>query len=208
MVCPLDPPFEAGGVPVVYTLGHSTHPLERLIELLRRHAVTAVGDVRSSPYSRRNPQYNRELLARALAAAGIEYLFLGNELGARSDDPSCYEGGKVRYERLACTAAFRRGLARVQEGAARSRLALMCAEKEPLECHRAILVARHLCARGIDVRHIHAGGALESHAEAVERLVARLGLAEDLFRAPQDVVREAYVVQGERIAYRRPQRGR
>jgi uncharacterized protein (DUF488 family) len=186
----------------VYTIGHSTHEPERFVELLRAHGITAVGDVRSRPYSRMNPQYNRGPLKAILAAAEIAYVFLGRELGARSDDPACYEGGQVQYERLARTELFRAGLDRVREGMSRFRLALMCAEKEPLECHRGILVARELEAAGIVVRHILADASLESHADAMSRLRDRLGLpASDLFRSEAEVLEDAYRLQGARIAY-------
>ena len=186
----------------VFTIGHSTHEIERFLEFLRAHGITAVGDVRSNPYSRMNPQYNREPLKAVLTAAGIAYVFLGRELGARSDDPSCYQAGKVQYDRLARTPLFLEGLERVREGMARYRLALMCAEKEPLECHRGILVSRHLDAAGIGVQHILADGSLESHTAAIERLRDQLNLPEsDLFRTPQEVLEDAYRLQGERIAY-------
>src|SRR5439155_9113013 len=123
----------------VFTIGHSTHPQERFISLLRQHGITALCDVRSTPYSRMNPQFNREELAGALLAQDIEYRFLGKELGARSDDPHCYEAGKVQYERLAETTQFQYGLKRVLKGMKEGfRVVLMCAEKEPLECHRTI----------------------------------------------------------------------
>jgi len=186
---------------VVYTVGHSNHPIDTFLALLARHAITAIGDVRSSPYSRRNPQFNRDPLRDALAHAGIAYVFLGDELGARTRDADCYEHGKVSYERLARTDAFQHGLDRVQRGAAEYRLALMCAEKEPLDCHRTILVARHLHERGTALRHILADGALEAHEETIERLKVRLGLGEDLFRAPDAVAREAFEVQGRRMGY-------
>ncbi len=188
----------------VYTIGHSTNSVEHLIELLHRHGVTAVCDVRSRPYSRMNPQFNREDLKKSLKIAGITYVFLGEELGARSDDPDCYEDGKVIYDRLARTGAFQRGLERVQTGASEYRLALMCAEKEPLDCHRTILVARHLEDAGLKVQHILSDGSVEAHAVTIERLKARLNLGEDMFRPAEEVTREAYAIQGERIAYRLP----
>jgi len=191
---------------VVFTVGHSTHALDEFLALLRQHKITAIADVRSSPYSRINPQYNREELKKALKEAGIAYVFLGEELGARSDDPECYEDGKVRYDRLARTRSFERGLDRVDKGADKFRLALMCAEKEPLDCHRTILVARHLVDRAIDVQHILADGALEPHQGALERLKSQLKLGEDMFRQPDDVTREAYEIQAERIAYTLPER--
>ena len=139
--------------PTVFTIGHSNHRLERFLELLKLHSITAVGDVRSSPYSRYNPQFNREPLDRDLGDVGIAYVYLGKELGARSEDPACYESGRVQYNR-ARTELFQGGLDRVQAGMKNYRLALMCAEKEPLGCHRTILVSRHLSARGVHVTHI------------------------------------------------------
>ena len=187
---------------IVYTIGHSNHPPERFIALLEQHGITALADVRSQPYSRMYPQFNRENLKRLLAPHGIAYVFLGRELGARSDDPSCYSNGKVRYDRLAQTGLFHQGIDRVLEGAKTHRLALMCAEKEPLECHRFILVSRELAARGAEVLHIVEYGAIESHADALVRLRNRLKLPEyDLFRTPEEIIDEAYCLQGERIAY-------
>ncbi len=186
----------------VFTIGHSTHPQERFIALQREHEITALCDVRSMPYSRVNPQFNREELERALPGCGIAYRFLGKELGARSNDPACYEGGKVQYDRLAKTPVFQRGLDRVRKGMEEFRIALMCAEKEPLECHRTILVARQLVAVGIHVQHIHADGRLESHEVALERLSRLLNLPEDdLFRSHEEVLADAYRLQGSRIAY-------
>lgn len=186
----------------LFTIGHSTHPAERFVELLRRHGITAVSDVRSAPYSRMNPQYNREPLKELLVRSGIAYVFLGEELGARSSDPACYEGGKVQYDRLAQTALFRRGIERVLEGSKRFTIALMCAEKEPLSCHRTILVARHLRAAGAPVEHILADGRTETHEQALSRLADLLGVpGEDMFRTRADVFEDAYRAQGQRIAY-------
>jgi len=186
----------------VFTIGHSTHREDHFVHLLLQHGVTALCDVRSKPYSRVNPQFNREALKETLRANRIAYVFLGKELGARSEDPSCYENGKVQYDRLAQTELFQLGIQRIQQGTKNYRLALMCAEKEPLECHRTILVARHLVASGLDVQHIHANGKLESHTEALGRLARMLRLQEgDIFRSPEDVLADAYRRQGERIAY-------
>lgn len=186
----------------VFTIGHSTHPSDRFLALLRQHGVTAVCDVRSAPYSRFNPHFNSGRMKSWLPEAGIAYVFLGKELGARSEDPSCYENGKVQYERLAATSLFRQGLDRVREGIKNYSLALMCAEKEPLECHRTILVARNVAAIGLDVQHIHADGGLESHDAAMSRLVRMLDLPEgDMFRSRDEILADAYRIHGERIAY-------
>jgi uncharacterized protein (DUF488 family) len=187
----------------VFTIGHSTHPLERLLELLSQHAITAVCDVRSQPYSRMSPQFNREPLEAALRSERIAYRFLGKELGARSDDPRCYEGGVVRYDRLAARDLFKQGLKRVLRGVQDGyHLALMCSEKEPLECHRTILVARHLEALGTPVAHIHADGHLETHDAAMSRLARLVNLPEgDLFHTREEFLEDAYRRQEARIAY-------
>lgn len=186
----------------VFTIGHSTHQVEKLIDILHFHQVSAVADVRSQPYSRMNPQFNREGLQAALKAAGISYVFMGRELGARTDDRSCYIGGKVQYDLLAQTQLFQGGLDRVSRGSEKHRIALMCAEKDPLTCHRTILVCKHLITRGHDVQHILDRGRLESHGAAIARLLLELGMAErDLFKSQQDLEREAYARRGDQIAY-------
>jgi uncharacterized protein (DUF488 family) len=190
-------------VDAIYTIGHSTHTIEKLMSLLKEHGITALCDVRSRPYSRMNPQFNREPLKQALRDAGIVYVFLGAELGARSEDKSCYRDGQIQYDLLARTDLFKRGIERVKEGAQRYRLALMCAEKEPLECHRTILVSRTLFEDGVPIKHILADGAIEDHAHAIERLVAMLRIpGNDMFRSGDAVMREAYARQGNQIAYR------
>jgi uncharacterized protein (DUF488 family) len=191
----------------IFTIGHSTHPQERFIELLRLHDITAVCDVRSRPYSRMNSQFNRENLSKALASRGIEYRFLGRELGARSEDPSCYEGDKVRYEKLASTQLFKNGLKRVQRGLKDGfQIALMCAEKEPLECHRTILVAPRLTSLGIAVQHIHADGHLETQDAASLRLARLLNMPENhMFSSQEELIADAYHRQEQRIAYDRSQ---
>ena len=172
---PGTPPEE----PTVFTIGHSNHPLDGFLALLGAHRISAVADVRSAPRSRFNPQFDREALAAALEARGVRYVFLGRELGGRPADPACYdEDGRVVYERVAETPGFKSGIARVVDGAARHRIALMCAEKEPLDCHRTTLVARALAALGVEVAHILADGGLEPHARALERLPP------DLFEDP------------------------
>ena len=187
---------------MIFTVGHSTHTIKALVALVQSHSVTAVADVRSAPYSRFNPQFNREELTKELKASGIRYVFLGRELGARSEDPACYENGRVQYRRLAGTEIFKRGIERLLRGAKEYRIALMCAEKEPLECHRTLLVARVLAARGVAVQHILEDGSLELHEAAMERLLHVIGLAhEELFRSKEDLLAEALAKQEERIAY-------
>lgn len=187
---------------MLFTIGHSNHPIEAFIELLHRHGVTAVGDVRSHPYSRYVPQYSREPLKVAFARAGIAYVFLGKELGARSENPACYKQGKVQYDYLAKQPQFADGVRRVIEGMQRHTIALMCAEKNPLECHRSLLVARKLHEAGLEITHIHADGSLENHRALETRFLGVCKLPEgDMFKQRDEFVSEAYAIQGERVAY-------
>ena len=186
----------------IFTIGHSTHSAEAFLALLRLHDVEAVADVRSSPFSRFNPQFNRVPLEQLLKASGIRYVFLGKELGARSDDRSCYDHGRVQYSRLAQTALFQIGIDRVLQGAAKYRVALMCAEKEPLECHRTLLVTKSLAARGQQVQHIHADGHLETHEAAMDRLLSMTGVPdEDMFLTKAELLSKALARQEEQVAY-------
>jgi len=187
---------------MLYTVGHSNHPIEKFIELLRVNKITAIGDVRSHPYSRYFPQYSQDALKGFLKQNGIAYTFLGKEFGARSEEPSCYKDGKVQYERLAALPIFAEGVKRVLEGMKSYHIAFMCAEKDPLSCHRALLVGRHFFERGILVSHIHADASLESHEGLESRLLKACKLPEgDLFKSRSDYLHDAYLIQGDRVAY-------
>lgn len=188
----------------VYTVGHSNVSGELFVALLRQHRITAIADVRSHPYSRYLPHFSQPALKATLREAGIHYVFLGRELGARPEDQSCYVNGKALYGRIAATPAFARGLERVRQGAATERIALLCAEKDPITCHRTILVCRHLRAPNLAIGHILADGSLEAHAALEQRLLRLHGLDQlDLFNPrPLDrLIEEAYDRQGEQIAY-------
>jgi len=187
--------------PELFTIGHSTHSSEQFLELLRCHCIQAVADVRSSPYSARVPQFSRELLKRSLRKQGIRYVFLGEELGARRSEPECYVEGVARYDRIAKTSAFRNGLQRVMKGLARFRLALLCAERDPLECHRTILVCRHLEA-STQIRHILHDGSLETHSDSESRLLLEERIpADDFFASREALLARAYDQRGSKIAY-------
>ena len=172
------------------------------MRLLQRHAVTAVCDVRSSPYSQYNPQFNREPFQKALKGAGIAYVFLGGELGARTEDPTCYKDGKVQFHRLAGTDRFKQGLERLRKGVEKYRVSLLCAEKDPMMCHRMILVCRHMRDDDVAIRHILEDGTLEPNEETERRLMKSLKIAEtDLFMGYESLVEMAYDRQGQRIAH-------
>jgi len=186
----------------LFTIGHSNHPVEKFIELLIMQGITAVCDVRSSPYSRFAPQFNREALRDDLKRRGILYIYLGTELGPRSSNPACYDDGKVNYKSLAGTDSFMEGMKRLIKGLKIYRVALMCAEKDPVFCHRMILVCRYLKCEKIRIGHILADGSVEDNDSAEARLMELLKISpEDLFSSKTEQVARAYDIQGEKIAY-------
>ena len=186
----------------VYTIGHSNGTAERLVGLLIQHGVGTVADVRSQPYSRFNPQFNREDLARVLKASGVEYLFLGHELGARSSNSACYRDGRAQYSLIAKTPLFEQGIERLQAAMEDRRVAILCAEKEPLTCHRSILIGRYLHEKSFDVRHILEDGSLEGHDASLLRLLALHGMQENhLFHTRDELVAIAYEKQAEQIEF-------
>jgi uncharacterized protein (DUF488 family) len=187
---------------MIYTVGHSTHPIGDFIKLLKSRGITAIADVRSAPYSRFQPQFNRELLTKSLNESGIEYVFVGDLIGGRSSNEEDYENGRVVYDRLKNSDNFENGLQRVIVGSEKYQLALMCSEKEPIECHRALLVGQTLFERGFPISHIHGDGTLEKHDDVIQRLLKVFKLDEpDLFRSNQEVVAEALLRQEQKVAF-------
>lgn len=145
----------------ILTIGHSNVPAERIIELLKQHGIKVLVDVRSVPYSRYNPQFNRETFQCTLEATGVEYAYAGQYLGGRPDDPTCYEGGQVQYERIVAKPWYQKGIDRLLEIADGQQVAIMCSEEDPLHCHRHNLVTQTLLKRGVIVWHIRSNGQLE-----------------------------------------------
>lgn len=164
---------------MLYTIGHSTHEFDAFVALLRRHGVELLVDVRSQPYSRW-AHFRRDELSLGLRNAGLDYLFLGRELGARREEPEAYDGEFVDFERARRLPLFRAGIARVLELSASRRLALMCAEKEPLDCHRTKLICAELRGQ-VDIEHILFDGSLENDAETQRRAAQRRGVERTLF---------------------------
>jgi len=186
----------------IYTIGYSPHILDSFLRVIKKHNITAVADVRSSPYSQFKPEFNKDNLAEFLHRNGIAYVFMGDLLGARVEDQSCYVNGKVDYALVAESPKFKKGLERIINGMEKYRIALMCAEKDPLTCHRTILICRNLASRGINIKHILSNGRLEDHKDSEQRLLKLFNLDHpDLFRSEQQRVNDAYLRQGEKIAY-------
>jgi len=192
----------------LFTIGHSTHPLLRFLDFLTEYKISAICDVRSQPYSRQSPQFNREPFQKELSRINVSYVFLGEELGARASDLSCYKVGKVQYDRIAATPFFLRGITRLKRGIKDYRVALMCAEKDPLCCHRTILICRHIKTLDLSIRHILYSGQIELHEASEKRLLKLVGIDQwNLFQSFSDPLERAYDLQGQRIAYTRPLTG-
>jgi uncharacterized protein (DUF488 family) len=185
------------------TIGHSSLSYEGFVELLRAQHVSAVADVRSAPASRRFPHFNRETLRGALNADGIAYAFLGAELGGRPRDPALYTNGVADYEKMAETEEFARGIERVMEGAQKFRAALMCSERDPLDCHRCLLVARALAERSVAIGHILSDGDVLPHAHIENRLLAAAGLANDLLLSREQALALAYRKRSSKAAFQK-----
>ena len=197
----------------LFTIGHTNHNIQTFIEFLQKHNVTALADVRSRPYTRYLPDYCQAQLKDHLEANKIRYVFLGQELGARPEDQSCYVEGKAIYEKIAATDLFTDGIRRILKGIkSRHKIALMCAEKDPMTCHRAILICPQLKEYDLDIQHIKPDGSLESHTELEDRLLIKHGfkgvIQTSLFEMSphsdldhEDQLMQAYRKQGEEIAY-------
>jgi len=187
--------------PKLLTIGHSNRSLDEFVELLRLHGVTAIADVRSQPYSRHMPHFNRENLRETLSENGIAYVFMGEELGARRNEPCCYVDRQAKYELIEPTPAFQSGLERIRKGASSHLIAMMCAEKDPVTCHRSILIAKALRS-DCDIQHIVTADKLESHDEAEHRLLRIWRMdGNDLFQSSEELLDDAYRKQADEIAY-------
>jgi uncharacterized protein (DUF488 family) len=198
------------------TIGHSNHSIEAFILLLEQQGITAVADVRSHPFSRYLPHFNKSEITASLSAVGIQYVFLGKELGARPEDLSCYDtSGKALYDRIAATPLFSSGIQRLLKGAANYKISLMCAEKDPITCHRTILVCHKLKEFNLQINHILSDGSLELHQDLEARLLSKFNKTKNnnlpiqlsLFEIKPQVTNEivdletAYYRYGLEVAY-------
>lgn len=154
---------------IIFTLGHSNHPADHFLELLRTRGVTAVADVRSKPYTKYAKHFCREPLERLLRASGIAYVFLGGLIGGKPDDPDLLgPDGKPDYARIAATPGFASGIERLVTGTDTYTIALVCGEEDPTHCHRRHLIAPALTARGVTVLHIRGDGRVQDEAALAE----------------------------------------
>jgi uncharacterized protein (DUF488 family) len=150
----------------IFTIGHSNQTIEDFLRLLHLHRVEVLVDVRSAPYSKYTVQFNSAPLKASVIGAGLKFLYLGDELGGRPKGAEFYDAeGHVRYDRVAESPLFRAGIARIETGIGKYRVAMMCSEEDPSGCHRRLLVARVLAGRGVAVWHIRGDGRVQPEAE-------------------------------------------
>jgi uncharacterized protein (DUF488 family) len=153
----------------LFSIGHSNHPLEKLLALLQRYQIDVVVDTRSHPRSRIAPQFDSRSLKTALRNAGVKYLYLGKELGGRPEGSEFYDAeGHVLYDRLAASPSFQSGLERLKRGALSYRVAVLCSEESPEHCHRRLLIGRVLVTHGFVLHHIRGDGRLQTEAELAQ----------------------------------------
>ena len=192
----------------IHTIGHSNHSIEHFLELLAAYRVSTVVDVRTGPYSKYSPHFNKEALEIVLRNADIDYVFMGKELGAQRSEDSCYIDGQAKYNLIAQLPIFQHGLEEVLRKCEHSRIALMCAESDPIKCHRTILVCRELkkLCPNLDITHIMGDGTSESQEASEKRLVNLHKLQPELFgdlTSESALVEKAYDLQAEKIAFRK-----
>jgi uncharacterized protein (DUF488 family) len=188
----------------IWTIGHSNHSYDRFRDLLQKAGINAIADVRTAPFSRRFPHFNADKLSPNLRQDGIAYVPFGSQLGGRPTSASLYIEGVANYEAMATTREFCEGLNRVINGAETHRIALMCSEQNPLECHRCLLVGRALAQRGLQVNHLLGDGRTISQRD-VEQDLLRLAARhdEDLLMSPEERLATAYREHAFRVGFRR-----
>lgn len=196
----------------LYTVGHSNQSQEDFLELMKRHDINCIVDVRSVPASKFSPQFNMESLKWYLRTNGIQYLHFGDEFGARRTD--CLDAeGQVNFELVVESPSFKRGVERLMNGLQKGfHISLMCSEANPLECHRFSLISRYFSDKGLDVQHILKNGELASHAllekemidEYLQSKKHRLAEIDQLFGSytKEDQRRDAYRLKNKEIGYK------
>jgi uncharacterized protein (DUF488 family) len=191
---------------ILYSIGHSTHTIDNFVCLLKRYGIELIADVRSSPYSKYAPQFNKEILENVLKKAGIDYMFFGKELGARRSEEGCYIEGQAKYKIITHLPIFKVGLERLLENIKTYTVALMCSESDPIVCHRTILVCREIIkvSPNLKINHILYDGTTETHEHLQVRLVKLHKLQPELFgdlTSTSGLIEKAFDMQAERIAY-------
>ncbi|URZ07527.1 DUF488 domain-containing protein [Clostridium felsineum] len=195
----------------IYTIGHSTYNIDYFIELLKRNNINCIIDVRSTPYSKYGPQYNRETLKKTLNGIGIYYIFMGKEFGARRDNKELYaKEGYLDFEKTRFDQDFKDGVVRVKNGIGKGyRIAFMCTEKDPFDCHRCILVAREFKDMGLDVKNILSDGSFITQKDIETRLLQKyfpnrnqMTLFNLKNTSEEKLLKDAYKLRNSEIGYK------
>ncbi|MDC7683787.1 DUF488 domain-containing protein [Asticcacaulis sp. BYS171W] len=185
----------------LFSIGHSNHEIGRFIDLLKQADVTAIADVRTQPWSRHAADYNSDTLKARLKAEGIAYVYLGKELGGRPERRLMCEG-VADYEAMAREESFHSGLTRLVGGAQTYRVAMMCSEQHPLDCHRCLLVGRALLREDVDTQHILPDGAQITQTEVETQLLLMANKTQDdLFADADTLLAHAYAQRARKVAF-------
>lgn len=194
----------------IYTIGHSNHSIEKFLSLIKKYNIDTILDVRSSPHSKYNPQFNRESLFSVLKQNEIKYIFMGKQLGARRNDESIVnKEGFLDYEKVAKSIVFQSGIQRILTGLEKNyTLALMCSEQDPIDCHRSILIARNIFKKGIKINNILTDGNTESQESLEQRLLEKYFKTSDnplfeIMESSEKLINEAYKLRNRDIAFKK-----
>jgi uncharacterized protein (DUF488 family) len=195
--------------PAIYTIGHSTHPIDFFLELLKSYSINCIVDVRSIAASSYNPQYNEEAISAALSAANIKYLHFAEEFGARHTDPDLLDDeGKVDFELVRKSWNFKNGVERLWQGQEKGYvIALMCSESEPFDCHRFSMISYALEGEGFEVKHILKDKSIKTNIELEEQLLKKYEKKipkPDMFQpdiSHKDQLKAAYRLRNKDIAF-------
>jgi uncharacterized protein (DUF488 family) len=187
----------------LYTIGYAAFSnIESFISALKMNSIEVIADVRSIPKSGYRPEFAKNFLEKYLKDNNIKYVFLGDNCGARIDDPACYINGQASYDKIKETSIFKRGLERILNGLNKYTISLLCAEKDPIFCHRDILICRNLKPYGTNIQHIISEKIVELNLKTENRLLKQFNLdADDFFMSYEDRLNLAYDQQGNKIAY-------
>lgn len=197
----------------IYTIGHSNYPLERLIDMLKYHEINCVIDIRGTPYSRYNIQYNKETIAHTLKEAGFIYIYMAKEFAANRENKASYnKEGYSDFQKVISEEEFLSGIERLKVGCKKGyKIALIGAMQDPIRCHRSILVGRYLRAGGFNVKHILDDYSLASQENIEENLLNKYFsnrnqlTIDNLFgtaMSNKEMIEESYRLANKEIGYR------
>lgn len=195
----------------IYTIGHSSHKIEYFLYLLKNNGIDCLADVRSIPYSKYTPQFNVNELKRFLNSNKLHYIFLGKEFGARREDRSLYTiEGYLDFEKVSKTDLFKLGIERTKIGIEKGyHIALMCTEKDPIDCHRNILVAREFYKLNYNINNILENGEIQTQDDIEKRLLDMYfpsRMQQTLFdieerKSDSELIEQAYKLRNKDIGY-------